>query len=188
MKPSKNQSSASIGTKPSSIASLRKRAREDIESGAVTSSYKADRKAVINMLNDALATELVCMLRYTRHYFMANGIHSESVKAEFLAHASEELAHAHLIAKRIVVLGGEPNFSPDGLSARSHAEYVEGDTLISMIKENLIAERIAIDSYRATIAKLGAADSTTRRMLEEILATEEEHADDLAGLLGGIKN
>lgn len=187
MKTSKIKSAAIEETKQSSTSSLRKRARQHIEAGAVTSSYAADRKPLINILNDALATELVCMLRYTRHYFMAKGIHAESVKAEFLAHANEELAHAHRIAKRIVVLGGEPNFSPDGLSARSHAEYVEGDTLNSMIKENLIAERIAIDSYRETITRLGDTDSTTRRMLEEILASEEEHADELAGLLGGIE-
>src|SRR5471032_2887161 len=130
------------------IATLRKRARQHIEKGAVTSGYAADREAVIKMLNEALATELVCVLRYKRHYFMAAGIHAAPVAAEFLQHATEEMSHADLIAKRIIELRGEPNFSPDGLAARSHAEYVEGDSLNSMIKEDLIAERIAIESYR----------------------------------------
>lgn len=171
----------------SNIESLRKRARQNIEEGAVTKGYAADRGAVIRLLNEALATELVCVLRYKRHYFMAKGIHSDPVKAEFLAHASEEMGHADLLAKRIVELGGEPNFSPDGLSARSHAEYVEGDSLNSMIKENLVAERVAIESYREMIAYLTGRDPTTQRMLEEILAVEEEHADDLASLLEGMK-
>ena len=167
----------------SDVQTLRKRARQHIESGAVTTGYAADRAAVLDLLNDALATELVCVLRYRRHYFMAKGIHSEAVKTEFLAHAGEELAHADLLAKRICELGGEPNFSPDGLSERSHAEYVEGTNIESMIAENLVAERIAIDSYREMIAYLGAHDPTTRRLLEEILASEEEHADDLVSLL-----
>lgn len=171
----------------SDIATLRKRARQHIEEGAVTRGYAADRKAVIRLLNEALATELVCVLRYNRHYFMAKGIHSDSVKAEFLAHAGEEMGHANRLAKRIVELGGEPDFSPDGLSARSHAEYVEGDTLNSMIKENLVAERIAIESYREIIAYLADNDPTTQRMLKEILAVEEEHADELASLLEGMK-
>ena len=176
------------GTVMSDIPSLRKRARQDIEEGAVTKGYAADREAVIGLLNQALATELVCVLRYKRHFFMAKGIHAEPVKAEFLAHAGEEMTHADAIAKRIMVLGGEPNFSPDGLSARSHAEYVEGDTLNSMIKENLIAERIAIESYREMISYLAAQDPTTQRMLKEILAVEEEHAEDLVSLLEGIKD
>jgi bacterioferritin len=138
---------------------------------------------VINLLNEALATEIICILRYKRHFFMATGINAQSVAQEFLQHANEEQMHADQIAQRIVQLGGEPNFSPDGLADRSHAEYVEGDTLIDMIKEDLIAERIAIDSYRETIDYLGTKDSTTRRMLEGILAMEEEHADDLASLL-----
>ena len=165
---------------------LRKRARQHVEEGAVTTGYAADRGAVIELLNEALATELVCVLRYKRHYFMAKGIHSESVKPEFLQHAKEEMAHADRIAKRITELGGEPNFSPDGLSSRSHAEYMPGDSLISMIKEDLIAERIAIESYRELVAYLGNDDPTTQRMIKEILAMEEEHADDMASLLEGM--
>jgi bacterioferritin len=172
----------------SDIQTLRARARKDIEEGAVTSGYAADRKVVITLLNEALATELVCVLRYKRHYFMAKGIHSESVKAEFLQHANEEMAHADLLAKRITELGGEPDFSPDGLSERSHAEYVAGDTLNDMIKEDLIAERIAIESYREMIAYLADADPTTQKMLKEILAMEEEHAEDLASLMGNMKS
>lgn len=166
---------------------LRKRARQHVEEGAVTTGYAADRDSVIQLLNEALATELVCVLRYKRHYFMAKGIHSESVKPEFLAHAKEEMAHADRIAKRITELGGEPNFSPDGLSDRSHAEYMPGDTLVSMIKEDLIAERIAIESYREFVAYLANNDPTTQRMIKEILAVEEEHADDMASLLEGMK-
>lgn len=172
----------------SDIKTLRQRARQEIDKGAVTPGYNADRKHVIKMLNEALATELVCVLRYKRHYFMAAGIHAAPVAAEFLAHAAEEMSHADLLAKRIVELRGEPNFSPDGLAERSHAEYVEGDSLKSMIEENLIAERIAIESYREMAAYLGTEDSTTRRMLETILASEEEHADDLASLLVGMKD
>jgi bacterioferritin len=167
----------------SDIPTLRKRARQHIEEGAVTEGYAADRDTVIRLLNEALATELVCVLRYKRHYFMAKGIHSEGVKAEFLEHANEEMAHADRLAKRITELGGEPNFSPIGLSDRSHAEYVAGDTLNAMIKEDLIAERIAIESYREMIAYLAENDPTTQRMLKEILAMEEEHADDLSSLL-----
>ena len=168
------------------IQTLRKRARKHIEEGAVTSGYAADRKAVIKMLNEALATEIVCVLRYKRHYFMAAGIHAASVAAEFLEHADEEMLHADRIAKRIIQLRGEPNFSPDGLAARSHAEYAEGATLKEMIKEDLIAERIAIESYREMIAYLADQDPTTRRMLVEILASEEEHAEDLSSLLEGM--
>lgn len=167
----------------SDIQTLRKRARQHIEQGAVTEGYRADRDTVLKLLNEALATELICVLRYKRHYFMANGIHSQSVAAEFLQHANEEQAHADEIAARIVQLGGSPNFSPDGLASRSHAEYVEGENLIDMIKEDLVAERIAIDSYREMIAYCGTNDPTTRRMLEGILAMEEEHADDLVSLL-----
>ena len=166
---------------------LRLRARQHVEEGAVTTGYAADKEAVIQLLNEALATELVCVLRYKRHYFMAKGIHSESVKPEFLAHAKEEMAHADRIAKRITELGGEPDFSPDGLSDRSHAEYMPGDTLVSMIKEDLIAERIAIESYREFVAYLANNDPTTQRMIKEILAVEEEHADDMASLLEGMK-
>lgn len=172
----------------SDIKTLRDRARQHIESGAVTAGYAADRDRVVKMLNEALATELVCVLRYKRHYFMAAGIHAAPVAAEFMQHATEEMAHADLLAKRIIELRGEPNFSPDGLATRSHAEYVEGDSLASMIKEDLIAERIAIESYREMIAYLGEHDPTTRRMLEEILAGEEEHAEDLSSLLDGVKH
>ena len=168
------------------IPTLRKRARKNIEEGAVTSGYAADRKDVVKLLNEALATELVCVLRYKRHFFMATGIHSESVKAEFLEHANEEMLHADRIAARIVQLRGEPNFSPEGLAERSHAEYVEGGTLKEMIKEDLIAERVAIESYREMVGYLAKKDSTTRRMLEDILASEEEHADDLSSLLEGL--
>ena len=165
------------------IQALRDRARQHIEQGAITQGYGADRDTVLNLLNEALATEIVCVLRYKRHFFMASGINAQSVAAEFLQHANEEQAHADEIAQRIVQLGGEPNLSPDGLLSRSHSEYVEGDSLVEMIKEDLVAERIAIDSYRAMIAYLGNDDPTTRRMLEGILAMEEEHADDLVSLL-----
>lgn len=165
------------------IKALRNSARQRIEEGAVTSGYSADRKGVIAMLNEALATELVCVLRYRRHHFMASGIHSHATAAEFLVHSNEELAHADQLAERIMQLGGEPDFSPDSLTARSHAEYVEGATLTEMIRENLVAERIAIDSYRHAIESVGADDPTTRRLFESILAVEEEHADELADLL-----
>ena len=168
------------------IKALRERARRHIEQGAVTAGYQADRETVIKICNEAMATEIVCVLRYKRHYFMAEGINAESVAAEFAEHAAEEQAHADRIAERIVQLGGEPNLSPDGLSSRSHSEYVEGETLIDMIKEDLIAERIAIDSYKEIIDYLGDKDTTTRRMFEEILAVEEEHAEDLVSLLGGF--
>ncbi len=179
---------AAPGGKPqlTDIPTLRKRAREHIESGAVTESYAAERETVIKMLNEALATELVCVLRYKRHYFMASGIHAGPVAAEFLEHANQEMEHADSIAKRIVELGGEPNYSPDGLSQRSHAEYVEGLTLKDMLKEDLVAERIAIDSYREMIGYLGNNDSTTQLMLKQILAVEEEHADDLSSLMEGL--
>ena len=165
------------------IKTLRQRARQHIENGAVTQGYRADRETVVRILNEALATEIVCVLRYKRHHFMAAGIHAQSVAQEFLEHAQEEQVHADQIAQRIVQLGGAPNFSPEGLLTRSHAEYVEGDSLIDMIKEDLVAERIAIDSYREMIAYLGNDDPTTRRMLEGILAMEEEHAEDLSTLL-----
>jgi bacterioferritin len=168
------------------IQTLRQRARQHIEKGAVTAGYMADRETVLRLLNEALATELVCTLRYKRHYFMATGIHAESAAAEFLEHAVEEQAHADQIASRIVQLGAAPNFSPDGLTSRSHAEYVEGNSLKDMIKEDLVAERIAIESYREIVLYLGEKDSTTRRMMEEILAKEEEHAEDLSSLMGGL--
>ncbi len=169
------------------IQTLRKRAREHIEEGAVTEGYAAERDAVVRMLNEALATEIVCVLRYKRHYFMASGIHAASVAAEFLEHANEEMAHADSLAKRIVELRGEPNFSPVGITDRSHAEYVEGATLKEMIKEDLVAERIAIESYREMISYLGDSDPTTQRLLKEILASEEEHAEDLSSLMEGMK-
>jgi bacterioferritin len=165
------------------IQTLRARARQHIERGAVTPGYRANRETVIKLLNEALATEIVCVLRYKRHFFMATGINAQSVAQEFLQHANEEQAHADQIAQRIVQLGGEPNFSPDGLTTRSHSEYVEGESLVDMIKEDLVAERIAIDSYREMINYFGNDDPTTRRLMETILATEEEHADDLASLL-----
>lgn len=169
------------------VKTLRKHAREHIDDGAVTAGYSADRETVLKLLNDSLATEIICVLRYRRHHFMAKGIHSKSVAEEFLAHSNEEQGHADQIAERIVQLGGEPNFSPDGLMSRSHAEYVAGDSLEDMIKEDLVAERIAIDSYRDIIKYLSDKDPTTRRMMESILATEEEHADDMAELLQGLQ-
>ncbi len=165
------------------IKTLRERARKHIENGAVTEGYTADRETVVKLLNEALATEIVCVLRYKRHYFMASGIHAEGVAAEFLEHANDEQGHADQIAQRIVQLKGEPNFNPEGLLMRSHAEYVEGATLTEMIQEDLVAERIAIDSYREMITYFGSDDPTSRRMLEGILAVEEEHADDLVSLL-----
>jgi bacterioferritin len=170
----------------SDVETLRARARKHIERGAVTEGYQADRVTVLRLLNEALATEIVCVLRYKRHYFMASGIHAQGVAQEFLQHANEEQTHADEIAQRIVQLGGEPNLSPDGLLTRSHSEYVEGANLIDMIKEDLVAERVAIDSYREMIEFLGTKDSTTRRMLEGILAMEEEHADDLVSLLAEL--
>jgi bacterioferritin len=165
------------------VKTLRARARQHIDEGAVTASYAADRETVLKLLNDSLATEIVCVLRYRRHHFMAKGLQAKSIADEFLAHSNEEQGHADLIADRIVQLGGEPNFAPDGLSSRSHAEYVEGHSLVDMIKEDLVAERIAIDSYREIVQYLGTKDSTTRRLMEGILAVEEEHADDMADLL-----
>ena len=165
------------------IQTLRKRARQHMENGAVTDAYQGDRATVLRLLNEALATEIVCVLRYKRHYHTATGIHAQAVAQEFLEHANEEQAHSDLIAARIVQLGGSPNYSPDGILTRSHAEYVEGETLVDMIREDLVAERIAIDSYAEIVRYIGDADPTTRRMMEGILAAEEEHADDLATLL-----
>jgi bacterioferritin len=168
------------------VQELRRRARQHIEEGAVTDGYRANRETVIKLLNEALATEIVCVLRYKRKYFMAQGIHADPIAAEFLQHANEEQGHADELAGRIVQLGGSPNFSPDGLLSRSHSEYVEGQTLLDMIKEDLVAERVAIDSYTEMIRYIGDDDITTRRMLEGILQVEEEHADDLAGFLADI--
>lgn len=165
------------------VAELRRRARNNVEDGAVTEGYRADRETVIKLLNESLATELVCVLRYKRHYYMASGIHAQTAATEFLEHATMEQSHADRVAERIIQLGGAPDLNPDTLTSRSHAEYVEGSTLADMLRENLVAERIAIESYSEFIRYLGDADPTTRRLLEEILATEEEHADDLKTLM-----
>jgi bacterioferritin len=166
-----------------SIETIRRRARAHIEKGAVTEGYKAPVDTVIRLLNEALATEIVCVLRYKRHYYMASGIHAQAVAAEFLEHANEEQQHLDLIAARITQLNGAPDFNPEGLPDRSHSEYAEGESLVDMIREDLVAERVAIDSYSQMIHFIGDRDPTTRRMLEGILAMEEEHAQDLATLL-----
>ncbi|HEY1723098.1 MAG TPA: ferritin-like domain-containing protein [Magnetospirillaceae bacterium] len=168
------------------IKKIRDRARRHIDDGAVTESYAADREQVIKVLNEVLATELVCTLRYRRHYYTASGINSDSVKAEFLQHANEEQQHADLVAERIVQLNGEPNFNPEGLATRSHAEYVEGNDLVAMIKEDLVAERIAIETYSEIARWIADGDPTTRRMIEQILEKEEEHAEDMASLLANM--
>ena len=165
------------------IQEIRRRAREHMEKGAVTEGYKADRETVLRVLNEALATEIVCVLRYKRHYYMAAGIHAQAVAEEFLQHASEEQGHADMIAERITQLNGEPNLNPDGLTSRSHSQYVEGKSLLDMIREDLVAERIAVESYSEIIRYLGNDDSTSRVMMEKILAMEEEHADDMKKLL-----
>lgn len=165
------------------IKTIRERAREHIKRGAITDSYTLDRDTVLKLLNEALATELVCVLRYKAHYYLASGINAKSVAAEFLEHANEEQAHADQIAERITQLDGKPNFAPDGLTSRSHAEFVVPDDLPSMIEENLIAERIAIDSYREIINYVGDRDTTTKRLLEGVLAQEEEHAEDMKTLM-----
>jgi bacterioferritin len=165
------------------VKELRRRARQHIEKGAVTEQYQGERETVIKLLNEALATEIVCVLRYKRHYFMAKGPEAKAVADEFLVHAGEEQAHADEIALRITQLNGEPNLNPEGMLSRAHSEYVEGQTLTDMIREDLVAERIAIDSYSEMIRYVGDKDPTTRRMLEGILAKEEEHAEDMANLL-----
>lgn len=170
----------------SDIKSIRERARRRMQDGAVTGSYKADRERVIGVLNEVLATEIVCVLRYKRHYFMARGVDAEAVKAEFSQHANEEQQHADWVAERITQLGGEPNFNPEGLAHRSHSEYAPGSDLQSMIREDLVAERIAIESYSEIIRWLGDDDPTTRRLIEDILKVEEEHAEDMATLLDGM--
>ncbi len=162
-----------------------KAARKSLDDGAVTPAYGPHREAVIKLLNDSLATELVCVLRYKRHHFMATGLASPKIAEEFLIHANEESAHADRIAKRIVQLGGEPDFSPSTLLARSHAEYDESNDLKAMVRANLIAERVAIEAYHQMITLIGDKDSTTRRMLEDILAQEEEHADELSDWMEG---
>jgi bacterioferritin len=182
-KPKNAPKSISAGDFLSDVKELRRRARQHIEDGPVTAGYGADRERVIAILNEALATEIVCILRYKRHYFMATGIHANAVAQEFAEHAADEQGHADRIAGRITQLGGEPNFNPEGLATRSHSQYVEGASLVDMIKEDLVAERIAIESYGEIVRFLGERDVTTRRMMEEILANEEEHADDLRDLL-----
>ncbi len=167
----------------SDIQELRRRAREHMQEGAVTSSYLADRKKVLRILNEVLATELVCVLRYKRHYFMASGIHARAIAEEFLEHANEEQSHADLVADRITQLGGEPDMNPEGLATRSHSQYVEGKSLLDMVREDLVAERIAVESYNEIIRYLGNDDPTTRVVMEQILAKEEEHADDMKRLL-----
>lgn len=170
----------------SDVTKIRQRARQHMEQGPITAGYKADRAKVIAVLNEALATELVCVLRYKRHYYMAKGIDSEPVAQEFQQHAAEEQAHADQIAQRIIQLQGEPNFSPDGMTSRSHSEYVEGGSLVDMIREDLVAERIAVESYSEIIRWLGNDDPTTRSLMEEILKVEEEHADDLSNMLSTL--
>ena len=165
------------------IEELRRRPHNHMEMGAVTSAYKADRETVIRILNEVLATEIVCVLRYKRHYYMATGIHAQAVAAEFLEHAKEEQEHADIAAERITQLGGEPDFNPAGLVTRSHAQYVEGKTLLDMVREDLVAERIAIESYSEIIRYLGNDDPTTRIAIEQIMAKEEEHADDMKKFL-----
>jgi len=167
----------------SDIQELRRRARQHMEQGAVTSSYSADRETVIRILNEVLATEIVCVLRYKRHYYMATGIHAQAVAAEFLEHANEEQTHADIVAERITQLGGEPNFNPEGLATRSHSQYIAGNSLPDMVREDLVAERIAVESYTEIIRYLGDDDPTTRIAMEQIMAKEEEHADDMKKLL-----
>ena len=176
-----------MNTFKADIEQIRRRAVEKMDQGAVTAFYKADKEKVIEVLNEVLATETVCTLRYRNHYFMATGIFAQGVEAEFLQHANEEQQHADLVAKRITELGGRPNLDPAGLATRSHAQYGEGDTLEKMIKEDLIAERIAVATYAEIIRWLGNDDPTTRRLMEALLATEEEHADDMAKLLRRVK-
>jgi bacterioferritin len=170
-------------TQLSNVTDVRRRAREHLEKGAVIEAYRGDREAVLTRLNGALASELVCVLRYKRHYFMARGPNSREIAAEFLEHANEEQGHADQLAQRITQLGGAPNLSPEGMLARSHTEYIEGATLVDMVKEDLVAERVAIETYGEFIRYLGDRDPTTRRLLESILATEEEHAEDLSTLM-----
>jgi bacterioferritin len=168
------------------VHTLRERARQNVENGAVTEGYDADRQEILRLLNASLATEWVCVLRYKRHYYMAKGVKAQVAAAEFLEHANQEAEHADKLAERIVQLGGEPELNPDLLSKNSHAQYVAGNTLKEMVTEDLIAERIAIDSYREIIQYIGEKDPTTRRIFEEILAQEEEHADDMADILDGL--
>ena len=169
------------------IKTIRERARQSINEGAVTPDYALDQTQVCKILNEALATEIVCVLRYKFHYFMASGIHKEGVAKEFLQHSVEEQAHADMIAERIKQLGGKPEMNPAVVAQRAHAEYAEGESLVDMIKENLVAERIAIQTYREIVNFFGDKDPTSRVMMEGILAQEEEHADDMADLLFAVK-
>ncbi len=169
------------------VKELRRRARANIEQGAITDSYELDANQVCEILNQALATEIVCVLRYKRHYFMATGLNKDAVAAEFLEHANDEQGHADRISERITQLGGSPNLNPEGLASRSHSEYKEGSSLVDMIKEDLIAERIAIESYSEIVRFLGDKDPTSRRLMEDILAVEEEHANDMNDLLQKVK-
>ncbi len=165
---------------------IRRRARQHVEAGAITTGYRANREVVLNLLNESLATEIVCTLRYKRHYYMARGLYAEAVAQEFLEHSGEEQEHADRIAERIVQLGGAPDFNPEGMLSRSASEYKEGTDLLDMVKEDLVAERIAIDKYKEMILYIGENDPTTRRLLEEILEKEEEHADDMANMIQSI--
>lgn len=167
----------------SDLESIRERARAKMMDGAVTGAYLADKDQVIEVLNEVLATEIVCVLRYKNHYYMASGIHSQAAAAEFLEHANEEQQHVDQVAQRITQLGGNPNFNPEGLQTRAHAEYKDVDTLEQMITEDLVAERVAIETYSEIIRWLGNDDPTTRLLIESILKVEEEHADDLVNLL-----
>ena len=168
------------------IESLRRKAREHIEQGPITTAYGADRERVIAVLNEALATEIVCWLRYQRHYHTATGIHAAAAAAEFLQHSADELGHADRLAMRIVQLQGSPNYDPAGLTERSHAQYDASPDILSMLREDLVAERVAIASYSEIVRWLGDADPTTRRLFEDLLAVEEEHADDLLNLMAGL--
>mgnify|MGYP003582343466 CR=1 FL=1 len=170
---------------PIDVAAIRKAAKnlDNLSKGAVTSGYQGNREEIIAMLNDALATEMVCVLRYKRHYYTASGLVNAPIKAEFLEHAQAEQGHADRIAERIVQLNGDPDFNPVTLTQRSHAEYDESSDIKKMIQANLIAERIAIESYRQMIERIGNTDPTTRQLLTEIMAVEEEHADDMRDLL-----
>lgn len=171
----------------SDVETLRRQAREQMERGPITDAYGADRDRVVEVLNQALATELVCTLRYRRHYFTAQGLQAGPVADEFLAHANEEMGHADRIAARISQLQGSPDFNPATLSSRSHSEYVEGEGLLDMVKEDLVAERVAVAAYQETARWLGDKDPTSRRLMEEILAVEEEHAEDMLSLLEDLR-
>jgi bacterioferritin len=169
------------------VQTLRRRAREHIDEGPVTDAYEADRERVVGVLNEVLATELVCYLRYKRHYFTATGLNATNAATEFLQHANQEQQHADMVATRITQLQGDPDFNPEVLSVRSHAEYVEGKDLLDMVREDLVAERIAIASYSEIVRWLGDKDPTSRRMIEQILEVEEEHAEDLLTLLEDLR-